>query len=334
VVADPIIGILALWFAARALGTLAQMLKLPSVVGELAAGVLFSPSFLGHKFHVASPLLTTASFYAGIGFLFLAGFENQLSTLKDRIRAGLAVAITGAAVPFLFGWIFANHFPALFGYDAHTSPAIFELFLGVSFAISALPVLTRTLMDVGVYHSTIGSVTLSAAILENLVVWIAFSALFATSIHFHLPALALVVGVAVGEIARKRSLTVRKTANWLSVRALSPLFFSVVGLKLGNLAQFDLMLTLLLIAVATVGKLVVGTLTAKLNGISTRESWCVGFAMNSRGAMSIFLSTLGHELGMISDRLFLALIIMALFTSIVSGPALRQILKPSGPGWN
>ncbi len=330
---DPIIGILALWFAARALGTLAQMLRQPSVLGELLAGVLFSPTFLGHRFHVASPLLTTASFYAGLGFLFFAGFENQLSSLKDRFRTGMTVGLAGAAIPFVIAWACAISLPGLFGYDAHTSPSTFGLFLGISLAISALPVLTRTLMDVGVYHSVIGSVTLSATILENLMVWALFSALFATSLHFHLPVVAFIIGIIVGEIVRKRSLTVRKTTSWLASRALAPLFFSVVGLKLGNLAQFDLSLTLLLIAIATLGKVIAGTLTARLSGMPTRESWCVGFAMNSRGAMSIFLTSLGHELGMISDRLFFSLVIMALFTSMLSGPALRQILKPTGPGW-
>ncbi len=341
VLSNALIGIIALWFAARALGTLASILRQPAIIGELLAGVIFSPSFLGHRFHVASPLLTTASFYAGTGFLFFAGFEVQLSSVLGKIRTGLAVALAGAAVPFLLGWFCAVNFPAVFGFDAHSSPNAFGLFLGISLAVSALPVIARTLMDVGVYHSPIGSVTMSAVIIDDLIGWIAFSTMIATTIHaeagawirFHLPVFAYLVGVLIGELTRKRTLPARKAAAWLANRALSPLFFGAIGLKLGDLAQFDLTLTLFLIAIATLGKVFACALTAHFTGMSGRESWCVGFAMNSRGAMSVLLSSLSHELGIISDRLFLSLVIMALVTSMLSGPALRKILKPSGPGW-
>lgn len=340
--AHPLVGILALWFAARALGTLATMVRQPAVVGEILAGVLFSPSILGTRYHVGSTWLTLASFYAGIFFLFFAGFEIQLSSVMSRIRTGLAVAIAGAAVPFLLGYGLGTSFPNHFGFDGRASPATFGLFLGISLAVSALPVIARTLMDVGVYHSPIGSVTMSAVIIDDIIGWVAFSAMIVTSIHsepgawirFHMPVMAYLLGVVVGEATRKRKIPARKAAEWLANRAFSPLFFAVIGLKLGDFSRFDLGLTLTLIAIATLGKVIACTVAAKWSGLSARDSWSVGFAMNSRGAMSVLLSSLGHELGMIGDRLFLSLVIMALVTSMMSGPALRRILKPSGPGWN
>jgi len=338
---NAVIGIIALWCAARALGTLASMLKQPAIIGELLAGVLFAPAFLGHRFPVASPLLTTVSFFAGTAFLFFAGFEIQLSSVMGRIRTGSAVALAGAVVPFLLGYIGATQFPERFGFDGHSTPTIFGIFFGISLAVSALPVIARTLMDVGAYHSPIGSVTMSAVILDDIIGWIAFSTIVATSIHsepgawvrFHMPVFAYLVGIGIGELTRKRKIRVRAAASWLANRALSPLFFAAIGLKIGHVTAFDLPLTLLLIAIATFGKVLACAAAARFAGMATRDSWAIGFAMNSRGAMSVLLSSLSHEIGIIGDRLFLSLVIMAIVTSMISGPALRRALKPAGTGW-
>ena len=48
--------------------------------------------------------------------------------------------------------------------------------------------------------------------------------------------------------------------------------------------------------------------------------------MNSRGAMEIILGVVALQVRLIDERLFVALVKMALFTSIVSGPAMRAIL--------
>ena len=337
----PIVGILALWFAARAFGTLANMARQPAVVGELLAGVLFSPSFAGQKYHVGSPLLTQVAFYAGAAFLFFAGFEIQLSSVTSRLRIGIVVALAGAIIPFALGFGFGSTLPSHFGFDGRTTPAIFGMFLGISMAVSALPVIARTLMDVGIYHSPIGSITMSAVIIDDILGWLAFSLIIATGIHsepgawirFHMPVFAYLLGVIVGEMTRKRKIPAKDTAVWLANRALSPIFFGAIGLKLGNFANFDWKLTLILIGIATVGKVFACTVAARFSGVSGRDSWAVGFAMNSRGAMSVLLSSLSHELGVISDRLFLSLVIMAIVTSMISGPALRQILKPAGDSW-
>ena len=60
--------------------------------------------------------------------------------------------------------------------------------------------------------------------------------------------------------------------------------------------------------------------------MTPRDAWAVGFAMNSRGAMEIILGLLALEAGIIRQRLFVALVIMAIVTSMMSGPAMRIIL--------
>jgi mannitol/fructose-specific phosphotransferase system IIA component (Ntr-type) len=63
--------------------------------------------------------------------------------------------------------------------------------------------------------------------------------------------------------------------------------------------------------------------------VERREALAVGFAMNARGAMEIILGLLALQAGVIGERLFVSLVVMALFTSVISGPLIRWALKLS-----
>lgn len=70
-----------------------------------------------------------------------------------------------------------------------------------------------------------------------------------------------------------------------------------------------------------------------MGGLDIRSSLVVGFGMNARGAMEIILSTLAFKAGIIGPHLYVALIIMALVTSLSAGPLMRRFL-PSTPSVN
>src|SRR5260370_1347506 len=61
--------------------------------------------------------------------------------------------------------------------------------------------------------------------------------------------------------------------------------------------------------------------------MDARSSWAVGLAMNARGAMEIILGVLALRAGLIGERMFVALVVMALFTSLISGPAIQAVMK-------
>jgi K+:H+ antiporter len=66
--------------------------------------------------------------------------------------------------------------------------------------------------------------------------------------------------------------------------------------------------------------------TARLMGMVGREAWAIGFGMNARGAMEIVFGLLGLQYGLISERIFVALVLLAIVTSMMSGPAMRALL--------
>ncbi len=107
----------------------------------------------------------------------------------------------------------------------------------------------------------------------------------------------------------------------------APFFFASIGLRTNFAANFSLGVTLTLNAVACLGKILGASWGARLGGMDARSSWAVGLAMNARGAMEIILGVLALRAGLIGERMFVALVVMALFTSLISGPAIQAVMK-------
>ena len=116
------------------------------------------------------------------------------------------------------------------------------------------------------------------------------------------------------------------------VMVLLPLFFVVTGLRtqVGSIDRLELWLvTLGLIAVAVVGKWLGAMLAARYGGMPWRDSAAVGALMNTRGLTELIVLNIGLDLGLISPTLFTMLVVMALVTTFMAGPALR-LIDPRG----
>jgi Kef-type K+ transport system membrane component KefB len=109
---------------------------------------------------------------------------------------------------------------------------------------------------------------------------------------------------------------------------LLPLFFAFTGLRttLGLLSSpYDWLICLLIIAVATAGKLGGSAVAARLTGMKWRESLKLGALMNTRGLMELIALNIGYDMGILSPRIFTMLVIMALVTTIMTGPLLTLL---------
>ncbi|HEX4895585.1 MAG TPA: cation:proton antiporter [Solimonas sp.] len=118
---------------------------------------------------------------------------------------------------------------------------------------------------------------------------------------------------------------VRERLHGFATLILLPLFFALTGLRteLGLLTSpTDLLLALLIIAVAVAGKLGGGLLAARLTGSSWREAFMIGTLMNTRGLMELVVLNIGYDLGILSPRVFSLMVVMALVTTLMTGPLL------------
>ncbi len=141
---------------------------------------------------------------------------------------------------------------------------------------------------------------------------------------------AFIVGVALGDSEHLRQQT-RTTIEQFISFIFAPLFFASIGLQVDFLAHFDWMLVLTVIAIACVGETGGAVLGARWTGFPWRQSWAMGFALNARGAMEIVLALLALQYGVIGERLFVALVVMALFTSLIAGPLMQFVLRRKQP---
>ncbi len=107
---------------------------------------------------------------------------------------------------------------------------------------------------------------------------------------------------------------------------LLPAFFAFTGMR----TRIDLLsgatawlVCGLIILVATVGKFVATFVAARLNGYRSRDAATLGALMNTRGLMELIVLNVGLELGVISPTLFAMMVLMALVTTLATGPVLK-----------
>ena len=131
--------------------------------------------------------------------------------------------------------------------------------------------------------------------------------------------LAGVIMPAGGDFRHKLAVRVESFSSVL----LLPLFFAFTGLRtqVGLLNDSSgWLVCIAIIAVATAGKLGGSAVTARLTGMPWRESLQLGALMNTRGLMELIALNIGYDMGILSPRIFAMLVIMALVTTLMTGP--------------
>jgi len=120
--------------------------------------------------------------------------------------------------------------------------------------------------------------------------------------------------------------------EYLTTSLLVPIFFVFSGLntQLGLLNTPQLWaLTLLIIAIAVLGKGIACTLAARWSGEDWRDSMTVGALMNTRGMMELIILNIGLEQGLITPTLFTIMVIMAIVTTLMCSPLINFLVVPS-----
>ncbi len=393
--------------AARVFGEVARRFNQPAVLGEILAGIILGPTVMGTLFpHFLNTLFPSEGPVAGVMqglttlaivlFMLVAGMEVDLSTVWRQGRAAFSVGLSGMFFPFVLGFLVAWFWPQRLGKDEGVDLLIFALFMATALAISALPVIAKTLMDLNVYRSDLGMIIIAAAIFNDLAGWIIFAVILAMMgvgaghgagagmtiamtlgftvltltaarwvIHRVLPwvqahtswpggvlglalSLALLgaaatewigvhalfgaflVGVAIGDSSHMREHTRNIIGQFVSF-IFAPLFFASIGLRANFVSQFEWGLVVMVLVIACLGKVIGCGLGARWSGMAPREAWAVGFGMNARGAMEIVLGTLALQYKLINEKVFVALVVMALITSLISGPAMQRLLRLKKP---
>jgi Kef-type K+ transport system membrane component KefB len=192
------------------------------------------------------------------------------------------------------------------------------LFVVIMFVL-VRPMLPRLLGEKALERTKTGKGTLAV-----IVCFVLMSALTTQLLGIHALFGAFLAGLVMPNVGSFREKLITRVENLSSVFLL-PVFFAFSGLRtqVGLLQSgTDWAICLLIIAVAIAGKLGGTVVPARLQGMSWRDSLQLGALMNTRGLMELIALNLGYELHILSQRLFSMLVIMALVTTIMTGPLL------------
>lgn len=384
----------------RLMGELMRYINQPMVIGEILAGIILGPTLLGNYFpdffaelfpktgH--SPIALNAFTQVSvILLLFIGGLEVELPTIINQGKKALVTSVLGIGISFSIGFFITYHNTTFFQIPPDKQ-LVFSLFIGTALSITALPVIVRTMLDLGIFKSQVGMLIVATAMIDDFTGWMIFSiiltmmeegaeqsifytvgltitfallmltvfrrimdrvlpwitnhlafpggvlsimlvlsflgAAFTEYIGIHAVFGSFLVGVALGDSVHMTE-KIKEIVHHFVTNIFAPLFFVSIGLKVNFATNFDLVLVGTILIMAFAGKTIGCSLGAFLTGFTRRQSLAIGFGMNARGAMEIILATLALQNGLINEQMFVALVVMAIVTSVAAGSMMKFFLQ-------
>jgi K+:H+ antiporter len=204
-----VVQLALLLLVSRTLGDLAKRVGQAPVIGELLAGVIVGPSVLGNLAPglfaalfggdpLSHHLLEAFAWTGAILLLLYIGLETDLDILRGQGRAATYVSICGMTIPFGAGVLLGFNLPAQY-LAAPEQRLVFALFMGVAIAISAVPVIAKILIDLGLMRRELGMLILAAGLIDDTTGWLLLSLIAGLAGGHALSAAS--IGVLLGEAA-------------------------------------------------------------------------------------------------------------------------------------
>lgn len=305
-----------------------------SIIIPFALGIGLA-YFIYDAFAPANVQFLSFALFVGIAmsitaFPVLARIVQERGIHKTRLGT---IVITCAAADDITAWCLLAAVIAIVKAGSFVS-SLYVIGLSVAYVIMMIKVVRPFLKRIGDLYSTKASLTKPIIAIFFLVLIISSYATEVIGIHALFG--AFMAGAIMPESAKFRHIFVEKVED-VALVLLLPLFFVFTGLRteIGLLNDWALWkVTGIIILVAVVGKFIGSAIAAKFVGQNWKDSLTIGALMNTRGLMELVVLNIGYDLGVLSPEIFAMLVIMALVTTFMTGPALdiiNRIFK-SSPG--
>ena len=260
-------------------------------------------------------------------FPVLARIVQERGIHKTRLGT---VVITCAAADDITAWCILAAVIAIVKAGSFVS-AFYIIGLALVYVLTMIFIVRPFLKRVGELHGT--RENLSKPIVAIFLLILLISSYATEVIGIHALFGAFMAGAIMPENIRFRNIFIEKVED-VALVLLLPLFFVFTGLRtqIGLLNDPYLWkITGLIILVAVAGKFIGSALAAKFVGQSWKNSLTIGALMNTRGLMELVVLNIGYDLGVLTPEVFTMMVIMALLTTFMTGPALdfiNYIFKP------
>jgi Kef-type K+ transport system membrane component KefB len=296
-----------------------------SIVIPFALGIGLS-YYIYHQFAPAGVEFLSFSLFMGIAmsitaFPVLARIVQERGIHKTRLGT---IVITCAAADDITAWCLLAAVIAIVKAGSFVS-SLYVIGLSVGYVLMMLFVVKPFLKRIGELYAKKDNIKKSVVAIFFLTLIV--SSYLTEIIGIHALFGAFMTGVIMPDIAKFRNVFIEKVED-ISLILLLPLFFVFTGLRteIGLINEPYLWkITGFIILVAVAGKFFGSALAAKFVGQSWRDSLTIGALMNTRGLMELVVLNIGYELGVLSPKVFTMMVIMALVTTFMTGPALDLI---------
>ena len=308
----------------------AMLISLAGIIAPFVLGAALA-WFLSADGRFFSPDVSSwqSMMYLGAA-MSVTAFPVLARIIQERGIAGTALgtlALAAGATDDAIAWCLLA--VVLAGFNNQFGLAVWAITGGALYAVFVLAVVRPQLAKMGDAVEREGS--LSASRLMLILAMLMAGAWFTDMIGVHAVFGAFIMGVAMprGMVTKELSRHIEPLATALLV----PLFFAYSGLstRFGLLWSGDLLLlSVVVILIASLGKAVACWGAARLAWLPNREAMAMGALMNARGLMELIILNIGRERGLITPTLFTVMVTMTIATTVAAGPLFDWAWKASG----
>jgi Kef-type K+ transport system membrane component KefB len=296
-----------------------------SIIIPFALGIGLS-YFIYHQFAPQGVEFLSFSLFMGIAmsitaFPVLARIVQERGIHKTKLGT---IVITCAAADDITAWCLLAAVIAIVKAGTFAS-ALYIILLAALYVVVMLFLVKPFLKKVGDLYATKDN--LSKSVVAIFLLTLIISSYLTEIIGIHALFGAFMTGAIMPDIPKFRNIFIEKVED-VSVILLLPLFFVFTGLRteIGLINDAYLwQITGIIVLVAVIGKFLGSALAARFVGQNWKDSLTIGALMNTRGLMELVVLNIGYELGVLSPKIFTMMVIMALVTTVMTGPALDLI---------
>ena len=306
----------------------------------VAVASLIVPFALGYTIgQISAPTLSPSAHPVATALFIATAFSITALPILGRIMMEFdmtrtpigVIAISAAAINDVIGWLLLALITTLTlsGFDS-TSFGLKVALVGVFFVVSWFGV--RPLMKLILHRCDARS-----GVLTNNLLGMVLAAIFLSAMTtYQIGIFAIFGGFTMGVLLHDEYTFVKtwreRISPFVTVFFL-PIFFTYTGLRT-NIGSLDSASAwgwcVLIVFLATLGKFGGAYIAARLSGLSHMESKVLGIMMNTRALMELIVINVGYDLGVISQQMFTILVVMAIFSTVITSPLLRRWLPHIG----
>ncbi|MDB5393797.1 MAG: potassium transporter Kef [Rhodospirillales bacterium] len=305
-----------------ALASVAVPFSLGLAIGEASSDIL-APNVdrLAYSLFVGVALAITAVPILG---RILREFE------LSRTEVGV-VAISAAAINDVIGWVTLASVSAYATVRLSSVSVALQLG-GIVLLVAVFWLVLRPFANMMISRFPVQNQRLSPTLMA-----VVLCLVFAMGIWtFELGIFAIFGGFAAGLLFHRHEAFVtawRTQVGQFVLVFFLPIFFTFTGLRtnlLGLNMVTDFQWLILVLVAAVLGKIIPVYIAARISGFNHNESAILGSLMNTRALMELIVLNIGYDLGFLPQNMFTMLVIMAVVTTVMTGPLLKLLLPRAG----